>query len=100
MTPRYTPYLNLPAIHRQPVAVAFDAPPIVADTGLLGLRDLDQKLGYLADLARRRPDPRSPKFVTHSTEQIITQQVYQILADYPDCNDADSRRSDPLFQIL
>jgi hypothetical protein len=100
MTPRYTPYLNLPDIHRQAVAVAFDAPPIVADTGLLGLRDLDQKLGYLADLACRLPDPRSPKFVTHSTEQILCQQVYQILADYPDCNDADSRRTDPLFQIL
>lgn len=100
MTPRYTPYVNLPDLHRQPVAVAFDAPPIVADTGLLGLRDLDQKLGYLADLARRLPDPRSPKFVTHSAEQIIIQQVYQILADYPDCNDADSRRTDPLFQVL
>jgi hypothetical protein len=100
MTPRYTPYLNVPDIHRQPVAVAFDAPPIVADTGLLGLRVLDQKLGYLADLARRLPDPRSPKFVTHTAEQILTQQVYQILADYPDCNDADSLRSNPLFQVL
>jgi hypothetical protein len=100
MTPRYTPYLNLPDIHRQPVAVAFDAPPIVTDTGLLGLRDLDVKLGYLADLARRLPDPRSQDFVTHTVEQILVQQVYQILADYPDCNDAASLRADPLFQVL
>jgi DDE family transposase len=100
MTPRYTPYINLPGIHRQPVSIAFDSPPIVADTGLLGLRDLDQKLGYLADLARRLPDPRSQQFVIHTSEQIITQQVYQILADYPDCNDADTRRTDPLFQVL
>ena len=67
---------------------------------LLGLRELDQKLGYLADLARRLPDPRSPKFVTHSAEQILTQQIYQILADYPDCNDADALRTNPLFQVL
>jgi hypothetical protein len=100
MTPRYSPYLNLPGIHRQPVAVAFDAPPIVADTGLLGLRDLDQKLGYIADLARRLPDPRSQEFVTHTAEQILAQQIYQILADYPDCNDADTLRPDPLFQTL
>ena len=100
MTPRYTPYLNLPGIHPQGVAIAFDAPPIVTDTGLLGLRDLDVKLGYLADLARRLPDPRSQEYVTHTTEQILVQQVYQILADFPDCNDADSLRSDPLFQVL
>jgi Transposase DDE domain group 1 len=100
MTPRYSPHLNLPDIHPQGVAIAFDAPPIVSDTGLLGLRDLDQKLGYLADLARRLPDPRSQDFVTHTVEQILAQQVYQILADYPDCNDADSLRTDPLFQVL
>jgi len=100
MTPRYTPYLTLPDIHPQPVAIAFDSPPIVTDTGLLGLRDLDVNLGYLADLARRLPDPRSQEYVTHTTEQILVQQIYQILADYPDCNDADALRSDPLFQVL
>jgi Transposase DDE domain group 1 len=100
MTPRYSPHFSLPDVHRQPVAVAFDAPPIVTDTGLLTVRLLDQKLGYLADLAQRLPDPRAQPFVTHSAEQILTQQVYQILADYPDCNDADHLRTDPLFQVL
>jgi hypothetical protein len=100
MTPRYTPYISLPDIHPQPVAIAFDSPPIVTDTGLLGLRDLDVKLGYLADLACRLPDPRSQEYVTHSAEAILAQQVYQILADYPDCNDADSLRNNPLFQVL
>jgi len=100
MTPRYTPHLNLPNLHPQGVAIAFDAPPIVTDAGLLGLRDLDQKLGYLGELARRLPDPRCPEFITHTTEQILVQQVYQILADYPDCNDADTLRYDPLFQTL
>src|SRR5271156_4600701 len=100
MTPRYTHHLNLPNLHPQGVAIAFDAPPIVTDAGLLGLRDLDQKLGYLGELARRLPDPRCPEFITHTTEQILAQQVYQILADFPDCNDANSLRSDPLFQTL
>src|SRR3954452_18636582 len=85
MTPRSTPDLTFPDLHRQPVAVAFDAPDIVSDTGLLTLRDLDHQLGYLADLARRLPDPRAQQFITHTTAQLLTQQVYQILADYPDC---------------
>src|SRR5262245_57798052 len=84
MTPRYSPHFTLPQVHRQPVAVAFDAPAIVSDTGLLTVRDLDQRLGYLADLARRLPDPRAQPFVTHRCEALLAQQVYQILADYPD----------------
>src|SRR5262245_40087221 len=100
MTPRHTPHFSLARAHRQPVAVAFDGPDIVTDTGLLTVRDLDRRLGYLADLARRLPDPRAQDHVTHSAEEILAQQVYQILADYPDCNDADSLRTDPLFQLL
>ncbi|MBV8784845.1 MAG: IS1380 family transposase [Gammaproteobacteria bacterium] len=100
MTPHYTPHFTLSRAHRQPVTVAFDAPDIVSDTGLLTVRDLDQRLGYLADLARRLPDPRAQAFVTHPADEILAQQVYQFLADYADCNDADALRSDPLFQIL
>src|SRR6516165_4769006 len=100
MTPRYTPHFTLSQAHRQPVAVAFDAPDIVSDAGLLTVRDLDQRLGYLADRARRRPDPRAQPFVTHPAEAILAQQVYQILADDADGNDADTLRTDPLFQVL
>jgi Transposase DDE domain group 1 len=100
MTPRYTPHFSLAGLHRQPVAVAFDAPRIVSDAGLLTVRSLDRGLGYLADLARRLPDPRAQPFVTHTAEEVLAQQVYQILADYADCNDAGQLRSDPLFQVL
>src|SRR5437763_6795212 len=100
MTPRYTRHFTLAKAHRQPLAVAFDGPDIVTDTGLLTVRALDQRLGYLADLARRLPDPRAQDFVTHSAEEVLAQQVYQVLADYADCNDADSLRADPLFQVL
>jgi hypothetical protein len=100
MTPRYTSHFPLARAPRQPVAVAFDAPDIVSDAGLLTVRDLDQRLGYLADRARRRPDPRAQPFVTHPAEAILAQQVYQILADDADGNDADTLRTDPLFQVL
>src|SRR5437763_10613105 len=100
MATRSTPDLTYSDLGRQPVAVAFDAPDIVSGAGLLPLRDLDCKLGYLADLARRLPDPRAQGAVTHTKEQLLTQQVYQILAGYPDCNDADVLRHDPLFRAL
>jgi len=84
----------------QQVTVNFDGGSLVTDAGLLALRALDKELGVLAELARRLPDPRAQKLVSHSREAILTQQVYQILADYADCNDAQRLRHDPLFQTV
>lgn len=84
----------------QQIHVANDGGRIVSDTGLLAVRALDKSLGVLAGLAERLPDPRSPRYIEHSAEAILTQEVYQILAGYPDCNDAQTLRHDPLLQIL
>ena len=84
----------------QQVTVDFAGGSLVTDAGLLAIRALDKDLDILAALARRFPDPRAQKFVTHSCEAILTQQVYQILADYADCNDAHVLRHDPLFQTV
>src|SRR5262249_9559977 len=61
---------------------------------------LEKPLRVIANLAQQLPDPRSPKFIEHSAEALLTQAVYQILAGYPDFNDAQQLRIDPLFQIL
>src|SRR5215831_4830862 len=58
------------------------------------------KLGVVSDLAARLPDPRAPRYIQHSLESLLVQRVYQFLAGYPDGNDADRCRDDPLFQIL
>lgn len=87
-------------IGRQQVTVDFDGGCVVTDAGLLPLRLLDRQLGVLADVAQRLPDPRAHKFVTHTCEALLTQEVYQILAGYPDGNDAQALRDDPLFQTL
>lgn len=93
-------HLTLWELGRQQVTVGFDGGSLVSDAGLLAVRGLDKGLGVLAGIAARLPDPRAQKFVTHSREALLTQQVYQILADYPDCNDAQQLRYDPLFQTL
>ena len=87
-------------IGKQQVTAVFDGGDIVTDAGLLALRALDKDLGVLSELAQRLPDPRTQKYVTHSCEALLTQQVYQILADYPDGNDAQVLRHDPLLQTL
>jgi hypothetical protein len=66
----------------------------------LPIRLLDHELGLLADVAQRLPDPRAQKFATHSREALLTQEGYLILAGYPDGNDAQALRDDPLFQTL
>lgn len=100
MTTGCSEQLTLWDLGPQQVTVAFDGGCLVTDAGLLALRALDKQLGVIAELARRFPDPRAQEFVTHSREAILTQQVYQILADYADCNDAQQVRHDPLFQTL
>lgn len=87
-------------VGRQTVTVDFSGGAVVSDAGLLAVRKLDRQLGVLADAARRLPDPRSQRFVTHSTERILTQRVYQLLGGYFDGNDAQELRHDPLFQTL
>lgn len=84
----------------QALHLAFDGGRLVTDAGLLAVRALEKPLRVIADFATRLPDPRSPKFITHSAEAILTQEVYQILAGYPDFQDANDLRADPLFQIL
>lgn len=85
---------------QQQVSVDFQGGALVTDAGLLAIRQLDKELGVLREIAERLPDPRAQKFVTHSREALLTQQVYQILAGYADGNDAQQLRVDPLFQTL
>lgn len=84
----------------QAVHVAFDGGQLVSDAGLLAVRALEKPLRVIAELAQRLPDPRAPRYIQHSAEAILTQEVYQILAGYPDCNDAQQLRVDPVFQVL
>jgi hypothetical protein len=87
-------------VDRRAVTVTFDGGEVVTDTGLLALRQLDRRLGVLAEAAARLPDPRSELLRRFSTEELLTQTVYQLLGGYFDCNDAQTLRHDPLMQVL
>jgi len=100
MTPQRQRHFTLWNVGSQQLQVAFDGGRLVSDAGLLAVRALEKPLRVIADLAQRLPDPRSRKYIEHSAETLLTQAVYQILAGYPDFNDAQQLRDDPLFQIL
>jgi hypothetical protein len=100
MSAQGTDHFTLWNLGPQQLLVDFQGGRLVADAGLLAVRALERPLRVLADLAPLLPDPRSPKFVRHSVEALLTQEVYAVLAGYPDSNDADVLRDDALFQIL
>jgi hypothetical protein len=95
-----TDHLTLWNLGPQPLHLDFQGGRIVSDAGLLAVRALERPLRVIADLAPLLPDPRSPKFIRHSVEALLTQEVYALLAGYPDHNDQDDLRADPLFQLL
>jgi hypothetical protein len=87
-------------IDQQQVTVDFEGGQVVTDAGLLQLRDFERRLGVIKQLAAQFPDPRSPKYLVHTVEAILTQHVYQYLAGYFDANDAQAVRQDPVFLAL
>ena len=74
----------------------FDEPDLTSDAGLAAVLASgvgDELLGHLAGaFADGRHSP------THGAEQIIAQRVYGIIAGYPDADDSDHLRDDPVMR--
>lgn len=81
-----------------PITVAFDAPHISSDGGALLLRHMDDRLGLSERFAALLPDARDPRKVKHDRREQVRQRLYQIALGYPDCNDADRLRHDPILK--
>ena len=82
------------------ITVAFDAPHISSDGGALLLRQIDDRLGLSERLAALVPDARDPRKVQHPRREQLRQRLYQIALGYPDCNDADRLRQDPVLKTV
>lgn len=83
-----------------PITVAFDAPHISSDGGALVLRQMDDRLGLSERLAALLPDEREPRKVKHDRREQMRQRLYQIAVGYPDGNDAERLRHDPLLKSV
>lgn len=93
------PHLRLDFHPLRHLDLDFSAPHSSSDGGLLLLRQLDQRLGFLPRLAALLPDARDPAKVAHSRLEQLRQRVFQIACGYEDQNDAQTLRHDPLFRL-
>lgn len=91
------PQLALDFHPTQRVVVSFDGPDSSSDGGVLVLRQLDEALGWTAGLAAQLVDGRDARRVVHSRAEQVRQRVFHIALGYPDGNDADRLRHDPLW---
>jgi hypothetical protein len=81
------------------VRIDFKGAKITSDTGVLMLREVDERFDIIGPMEDDIVDSRSPRHTRHSIVQMIRQRVYQIAAGYEDCNDADHLRIDPALRL-
>jgi len=84
----------------KPVVVEPSAAQVSSDAGLLPFRQLDESLGLTRQFAAALTDRRQAAFIDHTLLEMARARIYGILADYPDQNDHDVLRSDPIFKLL
>jgi hypothetical protein len=61
---------------------------------------MDDRLGLSERFAALLPDERDPRKVKHDRREQVRQRLYQIALGYPDCNDADRLRQDPVLKSV
>ncbi len=85
---------------KKPVVVETTPLRLTSDAGLLPFRELDHQLGFTAGFNQALRDSRRSASITHSTLEMGALRVFGILAGYPDQNDHDTLRFDPVFQLI
>jgi len=92
--------LSFDFLSSKPIVVEPSAAQVSSDAGLLPFRQLDEGIGLTRRFAEALTDRRDTGRIGHSFLEMVRMRVYGILADYPDQNDHDVLRSDPIFKLL
>lgn len=82
------------------VELDFDGGDLSSDSGLILLRQVEQKIGIIKRIAAVVPDSRHPSYVAHDLWHLLSQRIFQIAAGYEDGNDCNSLRHDPVFKMV
>jgi hypothetical protein len=83
-----------------PMVIAPSPGQLSGDTGLLPVRQFDQRISLTQTFAEALDDPRDPDLTEHTFLEMVRSRVYGILAGYEDQNDHDTLRHDPVFKLL
>lgn len=81
------------------IDLSYTGADISSDGGLLLLRELENQIGLVKALAGCIEDERDERYVQHSTQSLLSQRIFQIVAGYEDANDCDELRTDSIFKI-
>ncbi|MCK4603038.1 MAG: IS1380 family transposase, partial [Phycisphaerae bacterium] len=84
----------------KPVVVRPSEAELTSDAGLLPIREFDQRIGLTEQFAAALTDLRYQPSIAHTLREMVRVRIFGILADYPDQNDHDVLRNDPIFKIL
>ena len=96
------PMLPLPGLSPalgKSVVARFDGGQLSSDTGVLVLREIEQRLRIAERLAACLNDPRTQAQVVHGLADMIRFRMLMIASGYEDGNDASALRSDPVFKL-
>lgn len=84
----------------KPIVVEPSAAQVSSDGGLLPFRQIDEEIGLTRQFAEALIDRRNVGYIDHTFLEMTRMRIYGILADYPDQNDHDVLRSDPIFKLI
>jgi hypothetical protein len=84
----------------KPIVVEPSAGELTSDAGLLPICEFDERIAATQAIAEALHDPRRQRDVDHPYLEMVRSRVYGVLADYPDQNDHDVLRFDPLFKLI
>ena len=85
---------------KRDLLVDFKDGEITSDGGLLLVRQADETLGLVSGLRDCVRDNRDSRYVEHGILDLLRQRIYQIVAGYEDCNDANLLRGDPALKAV
>ena len=91
--------LDLPAVRRKKVTLAFDGGRLSSDAGVLLLREVERALGIAERLAACVTDRRDAAKLDHTLIKMLRTRMFAIAAGYEDACDCDALRHDPVFKM-
>lgn len=86
-------------IEKKHVVANFDGGTITSDTGILFLREIEKKYGFIKRFSLCFADYREQKKIRYELRELLTQRIFGICQGYEDLNDHDTLRDDPIFGL-
>lgn len=93
-----TKQLTFSFLKRRNLTGDFEGGEITSDAGLLLIRQADNSIELISGLAECIRDVRDARYVDHALVTLLRQRIYQVVAGYEDCNDANVVRREPALK--